>query len=372
MSAFARHWVGYIDGRYSPREREQLKLQHTISEMNLERKKMENEVRWMEMEQKDCSLKVQKLIDKHTWITSQKQLFGRSGTDYDFASRDPRKSREDFEKLQAEQSGLLPGTMEKLEPLEESSFLDALEVRVAFGGIWKQFLSELSGGQISLLALSLILALLLFKPAPIYILDEFIVVSLKEGMFNNANVLFRTKFVDGVSTGQRMVASKLNKWLLWTSTDDGDSSSWCLQLAVLTLVRLYFVLKLPAGNRLPLGCIYVDCIGIFTPHVAICLVDYNSCYIAVTTFSFPDFKTLGAIFKVPYMYAYARKFDIKLELRRRVKAMCEVGAGRRGAGEGRLVVVGVGEGEGARVVEPGGGGGGGKEGGWVWDKEMGE
>jgi hypothetical protein len=43
---------------------------------------------------------------------------------------------------------------------------------VAFGGVWKDSLSELSGGQKSLLALSLILAMLLFKPAPIYILDE--------------------------------------------------------------------------------------------------------------------------------------------------------------------------------------------------------
>ncbi len=32
---------------------------------------------------------------------------------------------------------------------------------------------------------------------------QFIVVSLKDGMFNNANVLFRTKFVDGVSTVAR-------------------------------------------------------------------------------------------------------------------------------------------------------------------------
>lgn len=80
----------------------------------------------------------------------------------------------------------------------------------------------------SLVALSLILAMLLFKPAPLYILDEvdaaldlshtqnigqmlkthfkhsqFIVVSLKDGMFNNANVLFKTKFVDGVSTVTR-------------------------------------------------------------------------------------------------------------------------------------------------------------------------
>lgn len=62
--------------------------------------------------------------------------------------------------------------MAKLEPPEGGSFLDGLEVRVAFGKVWKQSLSELSGGQRSLLALSLILALLLFKPAPLYILDE--------------------------------------------------------------------------------------------------------------------------------------------------------------------------------------------------------
>jgi structural maintenance of chromosome 2 len=127
-------------------------------------------------------------------------------------------------------STLLPGTSARLEPPESGTFLDGLEVKVAFGGVWKQSLSELSGGQKSLLALSLILAMLLFKPAPIYILDEvdaaldlshtqnigrmikshfpqsqFIVVSLKEGMFNNANVIFRTKFVDGVSTVTRNV-----------------------------------------------------------------------------------------------------------------------------------------------------------------------
>ncbi|KAG0629403.1 hypothetical protein M758_1G101200 [Ceratodon purpureus] len=127
-------------------------------------------------------------------------------------------------------STLLPGTTAKLEPPEGANFLDGLEVKVAFGGVWKQSLSELSGGQRSLLALSLVLALLLFKPAPLYILDEvdaaldlshtqnigrmikehfphsqFIVVSLKEGMFNNANVIFRTKFVDGVSTVTRTV-----------------------------------------------------------------------------------------------------------------------------------------------------------------------
>ncbi|KAJ9512107.1 hypothetical protein QJQ45_012740 [Haematococcus lacustris] len=129
-------------------------------------------------------------------------------------------------------STLLPGTQAKLEPPQGATFLDGLEVRVAFGGVWKESLTELSGGQRSLLALSLILALCRFKPAPLYILDEvdaaldlnhtqnigrmikqhfpesqFIVVSLKEGMFSNANVIFRTKFVDGVSTVTRTVPS---------------------------------------------------------------------------------------------------------------------------------------------------------------------
>ena len=112
-----------------------------------------------------------------------------------------------------------------MQPPEGKDVLDGLEVKVAFGDNWKESLSELSGGQRSLVALSLILSLLLFKPAPLYILDEvdaaldlshtqnigqmlkshfkrsqFVLVSMKDGMFNNANVLFRTKFVDGMST----------------------------------------------------------------------------------------------------------------------------------------------------------------------------
>ena len=72
------------------------------------------------------------------------------------------------------------------------------------------------------------MSLLQYKPAPMYILDEidaaldlshtqhigqlfrtrfkgsqFIVVSLKEGLFTNANVLFRTRFRDGTSIVER-------------------------------------------------------------------------------------------------------------------------------------------------------------------------
>ena len=102
---------------------------------------------------------------------------------------------------------------------------EGLEFRVGFNNLWKESLSELSGGQKSLVALSLILSLLKFKPAPLYILDEidaaldishtsnigvlikkqfteaqFLIVSLKPGMFNNANAIYRAKMQDGVST----------------------------------------------------------------------------------------------------------------------------------------------------------------------------
>ncbi|CAD6192508.1 unnamed protein product [Caenorhabditis auriculariae] len=125
-------------------------------------------------------------------------------------------------------STLLPGTTAKLSPLPGKSVLEGLEFKVAFNGQWKESLSELSGGQRSLVALSLVLAMLKFKPAPLYILDEvdaaldlshtanigkmikthftnsqFIIVSLKEGMFSHANVLYQTKFVDGSSEVRR-------------------------------------------------------------------------------------------------------------------------------------------------------------------------
>ena len=86
----------------------------------------------------------------------------------------------------------------------------------------------------SLIAISLIMALLQFKPAPMYILDEidaaldlshtqnigrliktrfrgsqFIVVSLKDGMFQNANRIFRTRFNEGTSIVQALTPADM-------------------------------------------------------------------------------------------------------------------------------------------------------------------
>ncbi|KAL1747405.1 RecF/RecN/SMC [Schizophyllum fasciatum] len=140
--------------------------------------------------------------------------------------------RKTWEKVDKDFGGifgeLLPGNFAKLVPPENMDYTTGLEVKVQLGSVWKQSLTELSGGQRSLIALSLIMALLQFKPAPMYILDEidaaldlqhtqhigqlfrtrfkgsqFIVVSLKEGLFTNANVLFKARFRDGTSIVER-------------------------------------------------------------------------------------------------------------------------------------------------------------------------
>ncbi|CAG2104682.1 unnamed protein product, partial [Medioppia subpectinata] len=137
-------------------------------------------------------------------------------------------------------STFLPNSNAKLEAPEGKDVTDGLEVKVAFGDVWKDSLTELSGGQRSLVALSLILALLKYNPAPLYILDEvdaaldqshtqntgimirthfrnsqFIIVSLKDDMFNNANVLFKTRLLkthsDEMSKMQKQRESVLKK-----------------------------------------------------------------------------------------------------------------------------------------------------------------
>nr|QIC49989.1 structural maintenance of chromosomes protein 2 [Actinia equina] len=272
-------------------------LQAGSSKAQLELKELDHKLVKFQKESKEAAHKVESMLAKYEWISSERQFFGQPNTFYDFAANDMKDVGKHLAKLQetkdklgknvnmramnmlekAEEkyndlmkkkrivlndkdkiaaviqeldekknealrnawvkvnkdfgsifSTLLPGATAKLAPPEGQTELDGLEVKVGFGTVWKESLNELSGGQRSLVALSLILSLLLFKPAPLYILDEvdaaldlshtqnigqmvkshfkhsqFIVVSLKDGMFNNANVLFKTKFVDGVSTVTR-------------------------------------------------------------------------------------------------------------------------------------------------------------------------
>jgi len=154
--------------------------------------------------------------------------------------RKNRALKETYEKVNRDFGSMfstfLPGTHAELKPVDGKDIFKGLLPRVAFGGKWKESLMELSGGQRSLLALSLVLAMLLFKPAPMYILDEvdaaldvchtqnigkllrthfkqsqFVIVSLKEGMFDNANVVFTTKNVDGISSVNRTEVSSRDR-----------------------------------------------------------------------------------------------------------------------------------------------------------------
>lgn len=295
-----------LDNEVKALRKEADKYAKKMETAELDRKKAEHRFTKMQREGESAGKFVQAMLKKHPWIETERQFFGKAGTDYDFGARDVAGAQRRLKALQTEQatlgrkinkkvmgmiekaeteyqelvrkkaviegdkkkiysvikelddkknqalqttwvkvnrdfgsifSTLLPGTSAKLEPPEGATVMEGLEVKVAFGTVWKESLTELSGGQRSLLALSLILALLLFKPAPMYILDEvdaaldlshtqnigsmlkthfshsqFIVVSLKEGMFSNANVIFTTKFVEGVSTVHRaLVAPPANR-----------------------------------------------------------------------------------------------------------------------------------------------------------------
>jgi hypothetical protein len=106
-------------------------------------------------------------------------------------------------------SSLLPGTKAKLAILPGKGLMDGLELKVAFNNTWKGSLSELSGGQRSLLALSLILSLLRFKPAPFYILDE-IDAALDLSHTANLGVMIKEQFPQRARSDRKNIGSILS------------------------------------------------------------------------------------------------------------------------------------------------------------------
>jgi len=134
---------------------------------------------------------------------------------------------EEFNKMMGT---LLPESAAKLVPVNHADLSQGLNIHVQLGGVWKTSLSELSGGQKSLVALALVLSLCMYNPAPFYILDEidaaldlshtqnigvlikkrftgtqFICISLKDGMYSNCNILFQVQFANGKSEVKRCV-----------------------------------------------------------------------------------------------------------------------------------------------------------------------
>eukprot|EP00127_Corallochytrium_limacisporum_P001807 Clim_evm14s84 gene=Clim_evmTU14s84 len=231
LPLFGQEGSDYDYTRYNPKQASKRLRALEEKQRHLEGKINRSVYATLEKTEKEC----RELKSRYAKVQEDKEKIEHAIEDLN------RKKRDAVERTQTTVSkdfgsimeSLLPGVTAALMPPEGStSAMDGLEFRVAFNGKWKESLTELSGGQRSLVALSFILALLRFNPAPVYILDEvdaaldlshtqnigrmlkrhfsnsqFVVVSLKEGMFNHANVLFRTKLVNGVSTVARHAAA---------------------------------------------------------------------------------------------------------------------------------------------------------------------
>ncbi|KAI6185372.1 Structural maintenance of chromosomes protein [Aphelenchoides besseyi] len=206
-------------------------IRHDINAMKERRSELERRVNVNAMKSlTEEEQRVEELDSKRQTLKDDKRLLETTINEID--SEKQRELINAYKKISHDFGGIfstiLPGAQAKLEAIDPSDLTVGLQIRVGFNNKWKESLDELSGGQRSLVALSLILAMLKCNPAPIYILDEvdaaldvnhttnigtmirqhfkesqFIIVSLKEGMFNNANVIYRTQFVNGVSVIRR-------------------------------------------------------------------------------------------------------------------------------------------------------------------------
>jgi hypothetical protein len=69
-------------------------------------------------------------------VSFARRLHRERTSDFSFAS--------DFGGIFTE---LLPGNFAKLQPPDKQDLMDGLEIKVQLGSVWKQSLTELSGGQ---------------------------------------------------------------------------------------------------------------------------------------------------------------------------------------------------------------------------------
>uniref|UniRef100_A0A8K9UMT1 SMC hinge domain-containing protein n=1 Tax=Oncorhynchus mykiss TaxID=8022 RepID=A0A8K9UMT1_ONCMY len=241
-------------------------MRERTNESQLKIKELEHNINKHRKDSQEAAAKVSRMLEEHEWISQERGLFGQPNTGYDFKVNNPKEAGQRLRKLEESKTRLERSVnkraMNMLSQAEEryndlmkkkrivendkSKILQTIEeldqkkkeaLNIAWQkvclSVWQKVclsacLSVSDVSAWSLVALSLILAMLLFKPAPIYILDEvdaaldlshtqnigqmlrthfthsqFVVVSLKDGMFTNANVLFKTKFVDGVSAVSR-------------------------------------------------------------------------------------------------------------------------------------------------------------------------
>lgn len=188
----------------------------SIADADLEHRTLGHEIERFHKEQDAAAGNLQALENEYEWIADEKELFGRSGTLYDFKGqnmadskarrkaveerlrgmknkinpkvmamidsvekketslkrnmqiviKDKKKIEETIVKLDEYKkkalhktwtkvngdfgqifNELLPGSFAKLDPPEGKTISDGLEVKVRLGKVWKESLTELSGGQ---------------------------------------------------------------------------------------------------------------------------------------------------------------------------------------------------------------------------------
>ncbi|KAH9968264.1 hypothetical protein BC827DRAFT_1263973 [Russula dissimulans] len=200
------------------------------SDAELAIKKLEHDLQALAKERAGHATAATNLERQYEWITSESHLFGQAGSQYDFSKVDIGQLKDRARELEEQRRGmkkkvnpkvvnmidtvekreaglkkieqtieeldrdfggifaeLLPGNFAKLQPPENQDLMDGLEIKVQLGSTLVP-LTRVSSNTShviptpnpthmpqrnrSLIALSLIMALLQFKPAPMYILDE--------------------------------------------------------------------------------------------------------------------------------------------------------------------------------------------------------
>jgi structural maintenance of chromosome 2 len=168
--------------------------------------KLGHQIEKFHKEQQAAVQTVSHMEKEHEWIADEKDNFGRSGTPYDFKGQNIAECKATLRNLTERSQGmkkkinpkvmnmidsvekkevahkkkieetissldeykkkalletwqkvnknfgqifaeLLPGSFAKLDPPEGKTIADGLEVKVSLGKVWKQSLTELSGGQ---------------------------------------------------------------------------------------------------------------------------------------------------------------------------------------------------------------------------------
>lgn len=88
----------------------------TIADADINIKKLEHKRQRLQKEASAAERKAKSLLETHPWISTERQYFGRPGTDYDFTLRDPKDAAQALKKLEQEQAALSKRVNKKVCP----------------------------------------------------------------------------------------------------------------------------------------------------------------------------------------------------------------------------------------------------------------